>query len=119
MTTPETALQRARSAAASMRAAGAYPDGEPGLQAAPPEISTRKLLEWAMIEPDLSSVRSTRRLGAPMTALKRLLVRLLMQYHAELLAQQTRFNIATLAQLGRLEDRFDQLERRLSDQEQR
>lgn len=111
MTAPEQAVQQARAAAAQMRASGAYaeehsvaPEAEPGLEG---------LFEWARIEPDLEDVRSTRRFGAPITALKRGLLRLLQQYHAQLLADQTRFNVHVLGHLRRLENRIEELERRL------
>jgi hypothetical protein len=66
-----------------------------------------------MIEPDVREVRSTRRLGAPMTWLKLGLVRLLRQYHAQLVSQQTRFNVHMLGQVRRLEARIEELERKL------
>jgi hypothetical protein len=112
MTDPERALEQARSSLRAMRDNGAYAD-----DTAAPEQTTHtthgKLLEWALIEPDLRDVRSTRRFGAPMTAFKHGLLRLLQQYHAELNAQQTRFNVAVLGQLEALEERLDALERRL------
>jgi hypothetical protein len=113
MTIPEGALQQARDAAAAMRAAGSYRDDVEVLEAGPAPVSRAKLLRWAVIEPDLGYVRSTRRLGAPITGLKRLLLRLLMQYHAELLAQQTRFNVGILSELQRVSDRLDELEGQL------
>jgi hypothetical protein len=64
-----------------------------------------------VIEVDPEGVYSTRRLGAPITALKRLLLRLLRQYHVELESQQTRFNIALLTYLRDLEARVGRLER--------
>jgi hypothetical protein len=75
-----------------------------------------KLFEWALIEPDVREVRSTRRLGAPITALKRGLLRLLLQYHTSLLAEQTRFNVNLLMHVKRLEDRVEELERRLGSE---
>jgi hypothetical protein len=111
MTEPEQAVERARAAAAAMRERGAYTDATAPAQET--VTTPAKLLEWALIEPDLRDVRSTRRLGAPVTALKRLLVRLLEQYHAELNAQQTRFNVAVLGQLRELEERIEELERKL------
>jgi hypothetical protein len=115
MTDPDRALEQARAAAASMRASGAYGDelhrGE--LQSGP--VTLAKLSEWALIEPDLRDVRSTRRLGAPVTALKRGLLRLLGQYHAELLAQQTRFNVNILSRVHGLEQRIEELERKLDE----
>jgi hypothetical protein len=110
VTRPDEALDAARRAVAARRAEGGYAgvarggaldasilDGEPG----------RELLsEWAVIEIDPDDfVYSTRPAGAPITALKRLLVRLLRQYLLELEARQTRFNIAVLARLDALEER--------------
>lgn len=120
MTDPERALEQARAAAATMRARGAYGDNrnaEPG-QSAPP-TSLEDLFEWAMIDPDLRQVRSTRRLGAPVTLLKLGLVRLLNQYHAELIAQQTRFNVHVLGHVRRLETRIEELERIAAAHERR
>lgn len=56
-----------------------------------------------MIEVDPREVYSTRRLGAPITLFKRVLLRLLRQYTMELEARQTRFNLALLARLRELE----------------
>jgi hypothetical protein len=113
MTEPERALEQARAAAASMRAGGAYGDEEPGSAALEPGPTggVERLLEWALIEPDEREVRSTRRLGAPVTWLKRGLLRLLAQYHAQLLADQTRFNVHLLGHLRALERRVQELER--------
>jgi polyhydroxyalkanoate synthesis regulator phasin len=61
-----------------------------------------------MIDPNLDNVRSTRRFGALLTALKRALLQFLDQYHQELIAQQSRFNIALL-------ERVDELERELAE----
>ena len=112
MTSPEEALDRARAALRAQREAGAYPPA-PAPVAAPEaaETSRRKLLEWAFIEPDADVIRSTRRHGAPITAVKRLLRRALAQYLGEITANQTRFNLALLAQLERIEQRLDALER--------
>ncbi|MDQ6745182.1 MAG: hypothetical protein M3Z27_04075 [Actinomycetota bacterium] len=114
MTEPEEALPRARAAAARLRAEGVYP-GAPTEATPSAGVSLGKLAEWAMIEPDLREVRSTRRLGAPVTAFKRVLLRLLEQYHVELRSQQTRFNLTLLGEVHRLEQRIDELERRLDD----
>jgi hypothetical protein len=109
MTTPEEALERARQRAAS------YPEqGEKGpldetFPGDVPDLDT--LAEWATIEVEPDVLYSTRRLGGPVTALKRLLLRLLRQYHVELEARQTRFNIALLARLRLIEERLDRLER--------
>jgi len=51
---------------------------------------------------------STRSAGAPITWVKRLLLRLLRQYFVELEARQTRFNIAMLERLDALEARVGQ-----------
>jgi hypothetical protein len=113
MTDPENALARAREQASAMRADGAYGDDEGVIDPHPDDsITLAKLYEWALIEPDLRDVRSTRRYGAPMTALKLFLLRLLGQYHAALIAEQTRFNVNLLVHLKRLEDRIEALERR-------
>jgi len=113
VTEPEDAVQRARLAASQMRAGGAYASDEGAIDPQPVDsVTLGKLYEWALIEPDLRDVRSTRRLGAPMTALKRGLLRLLAQYHAALIAEQTRFNVNLLVHLKRLEDRIEELERR-------
>jgi hypothetical protein len=113
VTEPETALEQARASARAMRAEGAYAEDMGTFQNQPAPVTTARLLEWTLIEPDVKDVRSTRRIGAPVTALKRLLLRLLGQYHAELLAQQTRFNVGVVGELRRLEERIDDLERKL------
>lgn len=94
-----------------MRAAGAYSEPVTRTQLPATEaVTTEKLFEWALIEPDLRDVRSTRRAGAPITALKRLLLRLLAQYHGELIAEQTRFNLNLVIHARHLEDRIAELE---------
>jgi hypothetical protein len=114
VTTPEQALEQARAAAAQLRAQGAYGEDRETL---PPEAAEAptpgKLFEWALIDPDLRNVRSTRRLGAPITALKRGLLRLLGQYHAELIAEQARFNVHLALYVRRLEERVAELEHEL------
>lgn len=111
MTTPEDALEEARNALERMRAEGAYaPDLSRAQDREPRPVAIRKLLEWALIEPDTSGVRSTRRLGAPITAVKRGLLRLLRQYHAEILAEQSRFNVNLVLYARSLEDRIHKLE---------
>jgi hypothetical protein len=114
VTGPEEALERARGEAERKRAEGAYPEPGPGAledSIAPDKPSLELLREWAAIQPDPDLVYSTRRLGAPITAFKRLLMRLLRQYHVELESRQTRFNIALLAHLEDLEARVARLER--------
>jgi hypothetical protein len=116
MTSPEQALARAQASAAERRAEGAYAEARPS-RAGPPaaEGAELKLYQWAFIEPDLSRVRSLRRAGAPITALKRLLLRLLVQYHVQLIGDQTRFNVMLLGYVSRLEMRITELEARLDE----
>lgn len=120
MTTPEDALEQARAAAEEMRAAGAYADDGASAELGPSDALTPgRLFEWALIDPDLRNVRSTRRLGAPITALKRGLLRLLGQYHAELIAEQARFNVNAALYIRRLEERVAQLEAELGRERRR
>jgi hypothetical protein len=109
---PEEAVQAARAAAEAARARGAYGDSLDGFAVAPTDrVSTEQLLEWAVIEPDLELVRSTRRHGGAITFVKRALVRALRQYLAEQQAQQTRFNLAVAARVAELEERLERLEK--------
>jgi hypothetical protein len=112
MTEPEEAVVRAREQAAAMRAEGAYDEIESRARPAAGPITLDKLLEWALTDPDTAKVRSTRRFGAPMTAVKRGLLRLLAQYHGELLAEQSRFNAGVVQYVRELERRISELERR-------
>jgi hypothetical protein len=110
---PEEALAAARKRAQETRPAGgpalaAGPEG--GLSADTQQDSLRRLATWAMIEPDESEVYSTRRLGAPVTLLKKLLVRLLRQYLDQVNAQQSRFNAHAVGHLIALEERVSRLE---------
>jgi hypothetical protein len=108
--TPEAALAAARVRAAAARAAGGYEELG-GLTIAPKDrIGTDQLMEWAVLEPDESTMRSTRRLGAPITLVKRALLHVLRQYHGELTAEQTRFNMHLLVHVAELEDRLARLE---------
>ena len=110
---PEDALAQARAEVERLKAAGRYLEPPDGLRIEPLDQVTRaQLLEWALIEPDLSKLRSTRRAGAPITWLKRMLLRGLQQYHNEVTYQQSRFNIQVLRKVLELEDRIEQLERR-------
>jgi hypothetical protein len=113
MTSPEEAIEQARERAAGQRsqdpAAAADPAGL-GASITSDRPGLELLSEWSVIEVDRSTVYSTRRAGAPITALKRLLLRLLRQYHGELEARQTRFNIALLSQFRDLEARVSRLE---------
>jgi hypothetical protein len=100
---PEQALEAARIAAERKRAAGAYPGdtvADPGRPAGP---DLARLREWAIVEVDPELLYSTRKRGAPITWLKRMLLRLMRQYTTELEAQQTRFNVGVVAYLENLE----------------
>jgi hypothetical protein len=120
MTSPEHAVQRAREEAAAMRARGLYPPApEPPASPADPARSSEALLEWALIEPDLGEVRSTRRIGAAVDALKRALLRLLAQYHVSLLGEQTRFNFHAALHVRRLEREVEELKARIVELERR
>lgn len=110
LSSPEEAVRRARQAAAQHAA-----ESDQELLAISPApddtVDLRKLIDWALIDPDIEQVRSTRRYGRAMTAFKRGLLRLLVQYHADLTAQQTRFNLALITRIGELEARIEELER--------
>jgi hypothetical protein len=60
-------------------------------------------------------VRSTRRLGAPITWIKRGVLRFLRQYLDQVLAQQSRFNAHVAAHVMSLDDRVRRLERLAGD----
>lgn len=105
---PEDALGAARAAAAKRGHAEAEGLAAP---AAAERATPEQLREWALIEVDHDLVYSTRTLGAPITLVKRGLMRLLRQYTVELESQQTRFNVAVLARLREVEERLDRLER--------
>ena len=114
MTRPEEALEKASGAAEKGRAEGLY--GEPGpgpleetFVADAPDIET--LAEWAKIEVEPHVLYSVRRFGGPVTGLKRLLLRLLRQYHVEVESQLTRYNIGLLTRVRLIEARLDRLER--------
>jgi len=110
MTTPERALDEARAAVARKRATGEYPGPVTGDDGPSERPSVDLLSEWAVIEVDPARVYSTRRAGAPITALKRTLMRLMRQYTIELEAQQSRFNMAMLGYTRDLEQRLEELE---------
>jgi hypothetical protein len=114
MRDPLQALEAARRAAAAGAAeptAGSAGEADWALQEG--RVSLRQLARWAIIEPDEAEVYSTRRLGRPITALKRLLIRLLRQYLGQLGAQQSRFNAQMAAHAIRLEERVAALEEEL------
>jgi hypothetical protein len=103
---PEEALEAARAAAAR----ASYED-VPGLKIEPTDrVSLEQLMEWAVIEPDVTLVRSTRAWGGPITWVKQRLLHLLRQYHGQILAEQTRFNMHVMVQIAELEDRVRRLE---------
>jgi hypothetical protein len=109
---PEEALEAARRAAAQARERGAYADDLSGFTVEPTDrVTTEQLLEWAVIEPDLDLVRSTRRWGGPITAAKRGLVFVLRQYLGQLAAQQTRFNLHVAVRLAELEEQVERQRR--------
>lgn len=108
---PEEALAAARERAVAARAAGGYVEPGGGFTIEPRErIGTDRLMEWAVLEPDESIMHSTRRFGAPITWIKQQLVHVLRQYHGELTADQTRFNMHLLVHVAELEDRIARLE---------
>ena len=116
MTSPENALELARERAAAARERGGYADDLARFAIDPVDaVTLEHLLEWAVVEPDLSELRSTRRLGAPITWAKRLLYRALRQYHGQVIAQQSRFNIQLAVYVGQLADRVERLEKKAGE----
>ncbi len=115
---PQEAVAAARAALAARRAEGAYAEDVADYCVRPAERpSTELLLEWAVIEPDLDLVISTRRLGAPISWVKRLLVHLLRQYTGQLASQQTRLNVHLMGRVAELDERLADLQHRVSDLE--
>jgi len=115
---PEEAIDAARASLALKRAEGAYGEDLEDWRIVPPERpSTELLLEWAIIEPDMDLVTSTRRLGAPISWLKRALVHLIRQYTGQLASQQTRLNVHLMGRVGELDDRLADLYHRVGDLE--
>ena len=106
MKDPQEALDAARQAAA--REPGTGDDAAWRLE--DPSFSARRLAEWAIIEPEQAEVYSTRRFGKPITATKRLMIRMLSQYLGQMSAQQSRFNAQIAAHVIRLEERVAALE---------
>ncbi len=108
---PEDAAQEARRRAAAARERGGYAESFEQHAIAPLDtVTVEHLLEWAVIEPDVDLVYSTRRYGRPITAFKRALIHVLRQYHGQAFAQQSRFNIQLALYVGQLHDRVEQLE---------
>jgi hypothetical protein len=115
VTRPEEAVGASRAAAAAARECGKYADDLGGLTVAPTDAATvEKLLEWALIEPDVDLVYSTRRSGRPITAFKRALVWNLRQYYGQVYGQQTRFNHHIVLYARRREDRIAELEQQVA-----
>lgn len=118
MKDPEEALAAARRAAAAAQheaRTGPVSQTERNIKynispTDPAGGSARRLAEWAIIEPEEDEVRSTRRHGRPITAVKLLLVRLLRQHIGQITAQQSRFNAQVAAHVVRLEERVAELE---------
>jgi hypothetical protein len=111
---PEQALAAAREAAAAARERGEYGDELAGLRIEPTDrVDTELLMEWAVAEPDIDVVRSTRKLGAPITWAKRGLVHAMRQYQGQVIATQARFNLQLMVYLAELEDRIRTLEEKL------
>jgi hypothetical protein len=112
---PEEAAERAQERARERRAAGEYADAARLEALGDERPALDRLEEWAVIDVGLDNVRSTRRAGAPITRLKRFLVRMLRQYHNEEQAQITRYNVHLLGYVAALEDRVERLERELRE----
>ena len=70
------------------------------------------LFRSAIIEPDEAEVYSTRKLGWPITLLKRAMLRLLRQYLWQISAQQSRFNAHVASHMVALDERVRELEKR-------
>jgi hypothetical protein len=111
--TPEEALASARAAAAE------HGDEVPGGTVIRPteRLSIEQLSDWAAIEPDPDLMRSTRKLGAPITFVKRQLLHVMRQYLRELQAQQTRFNLIILGRVAELEERVEKVDARAARRE--
>ena len=96
--TPEEAIARAHRAS--------FGEDLSGFRVEPTdELTLEKLREWAVIETDPDLVRSTRRLGGPITWWKRFLRKMLSQELGQAYAQQSRFNLMVVTRLQELEDR--------------
>jgi hypothetical protein len=105
---PEEAVAAARAAAEP------FDEGPVSLDASPLDTaSAGRLAEWAVIQPQMDRVYSDRRGGRALGAAKRLLVRALRQYFAEIIAQENRYNALATAHIVRLEERVRELEAEL------
>lgn len=123
---PEDALAHARRRATEHAATTIPPGGLEVERSDQP--SDDQLVQWAVIEPDLDEVRSTRPgpLGKTVTAIKQGQLRLLGQYHAQVQSVQNRLNVhlslrstlmreeiqAMKAEIRVLRDRVEELEDR-------
>ena len=106
MTSPEEALALAR------QRARAVAHGLPEFRLDAREgVTLEQLFEWAVIEPDVEGLYSTRRYGKPITFAKRLILRALRQYLGDMAAQQSRFNLQFAVYVAQLTDRVEELER--------
>lgn len=111
MSPEEAALAAARERAAERRAAGERVPG--GFTVRPLDVvGPAELYDWAVLEPDISGLRSTRPYGAPITLVKRGLQRALGQYFRALIGEQTRFNLQVALYVAQLERRVRELEER-------
>jgi hypothetical protein len=111
VTSPDDALDTARERAA---AAGGAPADDGGFTVEPvSRVGAEHLVDWALIEPRQDQMYSTRRLGAPVTLLKRLVSRALRQQQNQLSSEQTRFNLGVVAYVRELERRIGELEAEL------
>jgi hypothetical protein len=108
MTRPEDAVPLARRRAAERRAD--YGNLAPIRVGPPYDLIAARLSEWAVPDPTDYEIRSVRRFGAPITWAKRLLVRFLYQFHAQLISDQARFNVLLLSYVRTLEQRVRELE---------
>jgi hypothetical protein len=113
--TPEEAAAAATERARERIAAGDYADAARLEALTDDRPALDRLEEWAVVDVGVENVRSTRRTGEPITRFKRFLVRMLAQYHAEEHAQITRFNVHLLGYVAALEERVEELERRLRE----
>ncbi len=109
MRTPEEALAEARRIAASSPVNDL---GDETLAEDARRSSVKRLAVWAIIQPDEAEVYSTRKLGWPITLIKRALIRLLRQYLLQISAQQSRFNAHVASYVIALDERVRELERR-------
>lgn len=105
---PEEALAAARAAATP------FDERPVSLDASPIDtVSASRLVEWSLIDPQVDRVYSQRRGGGALTSAKRMLVRALRQYFAEIVAQENRYNAVATQHIVHLEERVRDLEAQL------